>query len=49
MKLDIIKNELKEHIGDFVQNEALTAVTEIVRIKEPEAPPVPLPLSLIHI
>ena len=22
MKLDIIKNELKEHIGDFVQNEA---------------------------
>ena len=25
MKLDIIKNELKEHIGDFVQNEAKEA------------------------
>ena len=44
MKLDIIKNELKEHIGDFVQNEAketflrwlkdevLPAVKEIVAI-----------------
>ena len=25
MKLDIIKNELKEHIGDFVQKEAKEA------------------------
>ncbi len=44
MKLDIIKNELKEHIGDFVQkeakeafllwlkNEALPAVKEIAAI-----------------
>ena len=48
MKLDIIKNELKEHIGDFVQkeakeafllwlkNEALPAVKEIAAIYNAE-------------
>ena len=48
MKLDVIKNELKEHIGDFVQNEAkeafllwlkneaLPAVKEIVAIYNAE-------------
>ena len=48
MKLDIIKNELKEHIGDFVQkeaketfllwlkNDALPAVKEIAAIYNAE-------------